>query len=313
MLQECMDHLQPCAGKLFVDGTLGGGGHTAAVLETGAHVISIDQDDDAIETSSRRLQSYLSCQQLEIRKGNFRSIEHIVSTSRLFQGRPVDGILLDLGMSSHQIDVGSRGFSFQNDGPLDMRMDKEGSSATTALDIVNSWTGDQLADLFYQFGGEGNSRKIAREIIASRPIKTTQQLSTVICRQTPSPITQKTLARCFQALRIFINDEMGALDTVLIGAVRCLKPGGVLCVLSYHSLEDRRVKLAFQNKYPEQFEFSLNAPVSVPIDDYISLHQDFCWEPIKKKAILPSKVEVKENSRARSAKLRAAIKRDKWS
>lgn len=307
MLQECMDMLQPVKGKLFVDGTLGGGGHAAALLEKGACVIGIDRDDDAIAASSERLRSYIDLNQLEIVKGNFREIDDIVASSIKFAGVAIDGILLDLGMSSHQIDEGDRGFSFQNDGPLDMRMDPTVQHAVTALDIVNSWSGQALADLFFQYGDEKNSRKIAREIVASRPLRTTAELNSIVCRVTPTMMTQKTLARCFQALRIHINDEMGALDTALLASMRVLRVGGALCVLSYHSLEDRRVKLAFQNKYPEQFEFNNNSDKNYSImNNYLSMHQIRKWDPIKKKALLPSSAEIHINSRSRSAKLRAA-------
>lgn len=306
MLQECMDTLRPAAGKLYVDGTLGGGGHTLALLERGACVIGVDQDDDAIAAATTRLHSYVKTNQLEIMKGNFRNLDKLVLSNKLFNGMPVDGILLDLGMSSHQINEGTRGFSFQNNGPLDMRMDSNGYALLTALDIVNTWESKALADLFYQLGDEKNSRVIAREIVASRPLQTTQELNAVICRVTPSSMTQKTLARCFQAIRIFINDEMGALDAVLMAAANSLRDGGIMCVLSYHSLEDRRVKLAFRNKYPETFEFSPNTSSSIPFDEYIRMHQRTSWEPIKKKAILPSISEINQNSRSRSAKMRAA-------
>jgi 16S rRNA (cytosine1402-N4)-methyltransferase len=311
MLEECMQYLAPSPGRLIIDGTLGGGGHTAAMLERGGDVIGIDQDDDAIAESTSRLQQYISTNNLEIRKRNFRGLEDIISTSTSFAGRSVDGILLDLGMSSHQINVGDRGFSFQNDGALDMRMDRGVAGRETALDIVNTWSGEDLANLFYQFGDETNSKKIAREIVASRPLQTTQQLNTVIRAVTPAVIAHKSLSKCFQALRIYINDELGALDSVLMAAMKTLRPGGVLCVLSYHSLEDRRVKVAFQNKYPETIMFNGDTASSIKVDEYIEMHQTLLWEPVKKKPMLPTKIEIKENSRSRSAKLRVAVKREK--
>lgn len=323
MLKPTIDLLDCRAGSLMIDCTLGGGGHSNEMLRRGARVIAIDQDDDAIREAGRRLEARIKERKLEIVKSNFRHIEDVVKRALLSAGEAPDGILLDLGISSHQIDEADRGFSFQMDGPIDMRMDGA-ANKISAEEIVNTWTQSNLADLLYNYGDESNSRAIAREIVASRPHKTTSDLANAISKVTPSKFRQKTMARCFQALRIFVNDELGALEDVLAASLRILKPGGRLVVLSYHSLEDRKVKLAFQNKFEQVMSESNVGTVNKMADNHYFNHKEkgfldrpkksldispmFEWVPLTKKAIMPSDDEVRFNSRSRSAKLRGAVK-----
>lgn len=300
LLEECCQYLNITAGKLYVDCTLGGGGHTQAILERGGLVVAFDQDKDAIAFASRRLKSYIDDRKLEIIPSNFRSIEKSIrETSELAKGRLVDGILMDLGVSSYQIDVGSRGFSFGVDGPLDMRMNQQSlaeKSAITASFVLNTYSVGDIADILYQYGEETKSRQIAREIVLARPLNTTQQLVEAISRITPWKSRAKTLARCFQALRIYINDELGALKQSLSAMNRILNPGGRLVVMSYHSLEDRLVKNLF--KYGD-FEGSGD-------DSSSSSH----WRILTKKAVVADSEEISKNRRSRSAKLRAAEYRE---
>lgn len=247
MLQECCDYLAPEAGRIFVDCTLGGGGHTRALLERKGTVIGLDQDPDAITETSTKFRENVEKGTLEIICKNFRYLSDAIRQSVLAKGSPVDGILLDLGVSSFQINNADRGFAFSMDGPLDMRMSKgESQTLLTADVIVNTWDATKLANLFYDFGEEPRSRVIAREIVAARPLNTTSELKDVISKVTYFKHRVKTLARCFQAIRIAVNDELGALDQVLAAAAGCLRPGGRICVISYHSLEDRRVKQFFK-------------------------------------------------------------------
>ena len=251
LLNECCEYLAIKPNGLYVDCTLGGGGHTREIIRRGGRVIGLDQDPDSIAKTSKELSEYISSERLEIVQTNFRFIEKAVQSAKLANGQLVDGILMDLGISSHQIDEPSRGFAFGADGPLDMRMGQgktanAGAAEFTAATICNEWTVDDIADTLYHFGEETRSRQIAREIVLARPLNTTGALVDVINRITSWKQRSKTLARCFQALRICVNDEMGALDESLMSAHRCLRPGGRLVVISYHSLEDRRVKRLFK-------------------------------------------------------------------
>lgn len=301
LLNECCDYLSIKRDGLYVDCTLGGGGHTKEIIKRGGRVIGLDQDPDSIAKTSRELAEYISTERLEIIQTNFRFIEQAVSSAKLAHGQPVDGILMDLGISSHQIDEPSRGFAFGADGPLDMRMG-QGVTANgdagefTAATIVNDWTVEDIADTLYHFGEETRSRQIAREIVLARPIRTTGELEKVISRVTSWKQRSKTLAKCFQALRICVNDEMGALDEALMSAHKCLRPGGRLVVISYHSLEDRRVKRLFKTG-------------SVDGDDD-SGSSSGPWNPLFKRAKPPTDEEIERNRRARSAKLRVAERYD---
>jgi 16S rRNA (cytosine1402-N4)-methyltransferase len=297
LLNECCEYLAIKPGGVYVDCTLGGGGHTKEILRRGGHVIGLDQDPDSIAKTSKELKDYIDSKKLQIIKTNFRYVSDAVKSSELTPDGLVDGVLMDLGISSHQIDEPSRGFAFGADGPLDMRMGQgltEGTSGLTAAKIVNEWDATAIADLLYNFGEETRSRQIAREIVASRPINTTGELEKLISGMTFWKHRSKTLARCFQALRIAVNDEMGALDDALMTVSDCVRPGGRLVIISYHSLEDRRVKRLLKSGSVYENEELGVLP----------------WIPLLKRAQAPTEEEIERNRRARSAKLRIAERAD---
>lgn len=297
LLQQAADLLQAAPGGVYVDGTLGGGGHARELLKRSApdgRVIGIDRDPQALEAAAAALSGY--GRRLCVRQGDFRDIAAISGGCGL---GPADGVLLDLGVSSAQIDRPERGFSFQADGPLDMRM---GPGGATAGDLVNRSSEEELAGMIWRLGQERQARRIARAIVRARqqgPLGTTAQLRQAVLATRPA-MPQKTLARVFQALRIAVNDELGSLEKGLAGGLEALKTGGRLVVISYHSLEDSLVK------------------------DYFKRNQDPCTCPPKLaecscgarpvlriltgRAVRPDETETEANPRARSAKLRAAEK-----
>jgi 16S rRNA (cytosine1402-N4)-methyltransferase len=229
---------------LYVDCTLGGGGHTQAILQRGGKVIGLDQDTNAIQHASSLLQSHLLSGKLEILFCNFRDMnDSIRRNSKLFASQGfVDGVLMDLGVSSHQIDCASRGFAFGSDGPLDMRMNQfedqgsiEHAKTTTAKDIVNGCDVETLSNILFQYGDERRSRQIAREVVLARPFQSTAQLAEVISRITSFKERSVTLARCFQALRIVVNDEMGALNQALASMHEIVRPGFLFDTQHYFS------------------------------------------------------------------------------
>lgn len=270
---EVLEALAPKAGTILVDGTLGGAGHTKLLLEQGAKVYGIDQDPFALQRAQEE-----GLDQLTVLHGNYRNMQELLAQVNISK---VDGILLDIGVSSFQLDDAQRGFSYHTEAPLDMRMSQDGESAA---DIVNTYEEQELAAIIYEFGEERHSRRIARGIVQARStqeIATTTQLADLIKRAYPGFSRGIHPARrTFQALRIYVNDELGALRDGLQAATTLLKPGGRLAVISFHSLEDRIVKRFFIAE--EQFR------------------------PLTKKPIVASEQEQKENPRARSAKLRVA-------
>jgi 16S rRNA (cytosine1402-N4)-methyltransferase len=313
MLKECLDYLKIEKDAVYIDCTLGGGGHSHAILEKGGRVVGLDQDPDAIETSSKRLKEYIDQGRMEIIQSNFRHLKDIPGKSRILNGTGASGILMDLGISSYQVDEATRGFAFGKDGPLNMRMDKGmNKEDVTAEDIVNNWNTEELANLFFQLGEERGSRKIAQKIIQSRPLRTTEELRKAITDGIPSREHVKVLARCFQALRIYVNDELEALNEALMGAEKALQLHGRLVILSYHSLEDRKVKYLFKTGSPRgsEKEGSLRDDDDgdeEDIDDAShSKGKISCWKILTKRPLTPTENEIKENSRSRSAKLRAA-------
>jgi 16S rRNA (cytosine1402-N4)-methyltransferase len=334
MLNECLDYLDVRQDKIYVDCTLGGGGHTGEILKRGGKVIGIDQDPDAVSSVSKTLKSFIEEGRLEIIQTNFRSLKIALSASKLLseerkERKRVDGILLDLGISSHQINEPSRGFAYSSSGPLDMRMNKgvstfleignEGDSQSEqrAYDIINYYDAEELANILYQYGEETRSRKIAREIISARPLNTTEDLQKVISKIVPFKERPKVLSRCFQALRIYVNDELTALDKVLNDAGDCLEIGGRLVVMSYHSLEDRRVKQFI--KFGQSEKLSLKKANREKLREYTGDRDDICkklddkhvvWKELTKKSVTPSDEEIRINYRARSARLRAAMRID---
>lgn len=336
-----MTHLNVQPGKVFVDGTLGGGGHTHEILKRGGKVIAFDQDPDAIARSSLLLRPYLESGQLEIHQTNFRHMRRVllaaqetkaqrllgVQPSRLAKGQPIDGVLLDLGISSHQIDERRRGFSFDGDGPLDMRMHQgrtplatEDQDDFTAEYIINRWNEEDIANLLFYYGDEGQSRRLARAIVHARPLQTTRDLEKVLSASVSGKDRQKTLARCFQALRIRVNDELGALEECLRHIDACVRPTGRLVIMSYHSLEDRRVKHYLRSGVealqfaasPASSSSSSSSSSSLSASGAASTRSKAApaWTIVTKKAVVPTEAEQETNRRSRSAKLRCAERVD---
>ena len=296
LLQETVDGLDVKSGGIYADLTFGGGGHSREILRrlngTG-HLYSFDQDEDAMKNASE-LES----------EGNFtfvRSNFRFLKNWMLYYGHEqVDGILADLGVSSHHLDEEERGFSFRFDAPLDMRMNRKAS--LNAGRIVAEYSEEQLADIFYLYGELKNSRRIAAAIVKARqqkPITTTIELVEVLKPLMGYDREKKDLARVFQALRIEVNGEMVALRQMLSAATEILKPGGRLSVLTYHSLEDRMVKNIIR---------AGNAEGKVETD--VFGHSDAPLEAVNRSVITPSIEEQESNPRSRSAKLRVARKRD---
>lgn len=275
----------------YIDGTFGGGGYTRAILQAApdTHVIAIDRDITAIQ-GGRALQKQYP-DRLELHHTTFSQLDTLTN-------RPVDGVVLDIGVSSMQIDTPERGFSFQKDGPLDMRM---GQSGLTAQDIVNTYSERQLADIIFTYGEEKASRRIAHKIVQQRqatPITTTLQLANAI--HSVMPYNGKgidTATRTFQALRIYVNDELNELQKALAAAVNVLAIGGVLAVVSFHSLEDRIVK---------NFMKGLVGPKE-HTNKYATIrsHNESAWELMTPKALQADDKQIRDNPRSRSAKLRA--------
>jgi len=277
----------------YVDGTLGGGGHTAAMLEelgSEGNVIAIDRDDDAIAETSKRLAIDMDSGRLRILKGNFSEILSLLEDAGI---EKIDGLLLDLGVSSHQLDVAERGFSHRMSGPLDMRMDR--SAGMPADELINTAQFHELANLLRRFGEEPRAGRIAKEIVAARPFATTENLAELIRSITPHAKVSKTLSRVFQALRIAVNGELEALDQVLLDSRDVLTEGGRLAVISYHSLEDRQVK---------RFMRSGNFDGKVERDFYGNKISP--WNEITRKPISADETEIEANPRSRSARLRIA-------
>lgn len=291
LLDECCTYLNIQKGSLYIDCTLGGGGHTAAILDRGGLVIGLDQDRDAIAFASNRLRTFIEDGKLEIIKVNFRELSSLKERSNLLKSHEVRGILMDLGVSSHQINEASRGFAFGVDGPLDMRMAQDGESALKASKMLNELSGTVLADILYEYGEETKSRQIARDIVLARPLNTTQDLVKIIARHGSFKQRPKMLARCFQALRIYVNDELGALEDALASARNLLALDARLAIISYHSLEDRIVKNFFRE------------------DEIGKVSKDTSWNILTRKVITPGEDELARNRRSRSAKLRVAEKK----
>ena len=296
LLDEVLEGLSPLPGQRLIDGTLGAGGHTEAILKVIAphgQVLALDADPSALEIARRRLAAYGD--RVRFVHANFAQL---AAVARDLDFVPVHGVLLDLGLSSMQLDAVERGFSFQSAGPLDMRYDPNGP--TTAADLVNNLAQDELADLIYRFGEERRSRAIARAIVAARPLHTTHQLAEVVARAVGGRRGDRLhpATRTFQALRIAVNDELDVLRAALPAATSILAPGGRLAVISFHSLEDRIVKEFFRRESRDCI-----CPPEQPVctcGHRATLHI------ITPKPITVTSTEAALNPRARSAKLRVA-------
>lgn len=293
LLQPVLAALQPAPGRTIVDGTFGAGGYTTAILEQGAKVVAIDRDPDAIAAGAALVERFDG--RLRLMHGPFSRMEELVCDS-------VDGVVLDIGVSSMQLDEAERGFSFRFDGPLDMRMAQAG---LTAADVVNRFKVSDLTRIFGMLGEERHAGRIARAIErvrADRPFETTSQLAELVERTIGRKPGDKIhpATRVFQGLRIFVNDELGELGRALFAAERMLKPGGVLAVVTFHSLEDRMVKRFFAER-------SGGKGGSRHLPEAAATVATFA-KPAK--AIEPDTDEVAQNPRARSARLRSAVRTD---
>ena len=299
MAAEVLNALRPGPDGRYADGTVGGAGHAASILNASSPtgwLYGCDRDGAAVEAARARLAAFAG--RFEIRQDNFAGLAGWVPAA------VCDGVLLDLGVSSPQLDSPERGFSFQQDGPLDMRMDTR--QPLTAAELVNGAGADELARIFWEFGGEQNSRRLASAIVEDRRrqrFETTGQLAGLLERLVPRRGRKAHPAtKVFQALRIAVNDEMGSLKTGLAAAVKILKPGGRLAVITFHSLEDRVVK-DFGRDRTRDYVFS--GGVDVP--ELRTPHPpELTW--VARKAIKPGEAEVKENPRCRSAQLRVLEK-----
>ena len=298
LLHECISYLNIRTSGIYVDGTLGGGGHSEAILRENhsCRVIAFDADLDAIRSAETRLRPYAD--RILIEQSNFRHLKTILDKHKILS---INGLLLDLGVSSFQLDHSQKGFSYRFDAPLTMQMnDRE---AFTARDVVNDYSEKELADIFFHLGEERHSRKIARAIVKARtlhPIETTAQLAEEVARIIPERFQKKTLSRVFQAIRIQVNDELNSLKQVLKESLDVLEPKSRLVVLSYHSLEDRIVKEFFRYESSDKIP-DLNYPE-------LSKSKQPRLAIVIKKPILPTEEEISQNPRARSAKLRVAEK-----
>lgn|SRR5690625_668921 len=293
MVDEVLNYLRPERGGLYFDGTVGDGGHSEAILEASpvARLIGVDQDPEALEVAGRRLARFGD--RVELVHANFA--DAVIGIAE-----PLAGALLDLGLSSRHLDERARGFSFRPGTPLDMRMAGHDSTAPTAADLLNELPEDQLADLFYHYGDEPRSRRLAAAVIARRrstPFDYSDDLVEVIEGVLGPRVTPRDLARLFQALRIAVNDELSVLEEVLPNLRDRLAPGGVLVVISYHSLEDRRVKSDFR-----EWSSRCVCPPALPV---CRCRGRALGETLTRRPLSPSPAEVSANPRARSARLRA--------
>lgn len=297
-MAEVLEALQPKPGGKYADGTLGGAGHAAAVLAASAptgQLWACDRDGVALEAAAQRLAEFAG--RFELRRGNYAEL------SEWIPAESCDGVLLDLGVSSPQLDVAERGFSFQNDGPLDMRMDTR--QPVTAATLLNTESAEEIARIFWEYGDERESRRFARAIVHDRETRaftTTRQLAELIERLAPRGGRKAHPAtRVFQALRIAVNDEIGSLERGLAGALKILKPGGRLAVITFHSLEDRVVKLFGRARARDYTFAGIDVPeLRAPRAPEIRL--------VSRKAIMPGGAELAENPRSRSAQLRVMEK-----
>ena len=293
LLEESVDALDIMPGGVYVDATFGGGGHSREILsrmDSTARLYSFDQDADAER-------NIVDDDRFTFVRSNFRYLENWM---RYYGVEHIDGILADLGVSSHHFDDETRGFSFRFDAPIDMRMNKR--AGKTAADILNDYTEEQLADIFYIYGELKTSRRIAAAIAkarAAKPIKTTTDLLAIVDPLMPKERQKKDLAKVFQALRIEVNREMEALKEMLAAAVRLLRPGGRLSVITYHSLEDRMAKNVMKT-----------GNVEGKVEKDFFGRTSATMRPLQGKPITPSAEEQTDNPRSRSAKLRIGVKNE---
>ena len=299
LAREVIEALDPRDGGRYVDGTFGGGGYTTAMLDrANCRVIAIDRDPDAIAAGRALAERYAP--RLQLIEGRFGDMAELLTAEGVYD---VDGVTLDLGVSSMQFDRAERGFSFRGNGPLDMRMEKRGPSAA---DLVNEADEVELADIFWRYGEERRSRRVAHAIVEAREVKrieTTGELAEIVRRAVGFSAKDESdpATRAFQALRIAVNDELGELERGLVAAESVLAPGGRLAVVSFHSLEDRAVKEFVRMRAGRTPSPSRHAPPRA-VERMATLRD------LSRKPVLPSEAEVTANPRARSARLRVAEK-----
>lgn len=288
---EVVEWMQPAKGKFIIDGTLGGGGHSELFLKAGATVLGVDRDPEALAHATKRLEQYGEL--FSTWEGNHCELAEDTSIAK------ADGLLLDLGVSSRQLDSAERGFSFMREGPLDMRMGP--SSPRTAAEIVNEWPEDELLRILRQYGEEKQARRIVAAILghrADKPFTTTLELANCIERAVGRKGRIHPATRTFQAIRMAVNEELESLERALKAVPKLLKPGGRLLVITFHSLEDRLVKHFLKTRSTQCID-NPAWPEPKP-------NPDFQFRLLARKAIAPSEAEVAANPRARSARLRVA-------
>ena len=301
LLYETVDELNIKPDGIYVDGTLGGGGHSyeiAGRLSEGGRLIGIDQDEDAIKAASKRLEPYMD--RVTIVRNNYCNMDKVLDELGIDK---VDGIMLDLGVSSYQLDERNRGFSYLGENELDMRMDK--TQKLTAKEIVNTYSEEELANIIYEYGEERFSRKIAKNICEYRKqkeIETTKQLVEIIEKSIPKSKDGHPAKRTFQAIRIEVNNEIKPLFNTVKNSIDCLNDKGRLCIITFHSLEDRAVK----NAYIEA-QGKCTCPKDLP---YCVCGAKSFGKIMNKKPIIATEEEQEENSRSKSAKLRIFEKRE---
>ena len=297
MLNEVLSGLNICPDGIYIDCTLGGGGHTEKILEklnAKGVVIGLDKDQDALDYTTNRLKHYTSLRSFHT---DFKNVDEVFDYLQL---KEIDGVLIDLGVSSYQLDTAERGFSFRFDGPLDMRMDK--SQKLTAYEVVNTYSYEALTKILFEYGEEQFAKQIAKNIVKQReiaPIKTTTELSKIIEKSIPLKVVFKRGGadkKTFQAIRIEVNGELDKLYETIIYLAKHLKKGGRMAILTFHSLEDRIVKNAFR-------ELSTNC-VCPPKTPVCICNHKAIGKLVNKKPILASDLEQKQNSRSTCAKLR---------
>ena len=297
LLDECIQALDIKPDGLYVDCTAGGGGHSLEIakrLTDGGRLIAIDRDADAINATKKRLSEY--SERITLVQDNFSNIKQILD------GRKPDGVLIDLGISSYQIDTAERGFSYNHDAPLDMRMDREAS--LSAYEVVNGYSEEELARIIFEYGEEKMSRRIAKRIVLARkdkPIETTLELARLVEECVPKDPRNpgaSTAKRTFQAIRIEVNDELGIIEPTVRSIADVLAKGGRMAIITFHSLEDRAVKQTLQS-----LESPCTCPKSFPV---CVCGAKPIIRIVNRKPILPSEKELNENKRSHSAKLRIA-------
>ena len=295
LFDEVMENIISEGDAVYVDCTLGGGGHTEGMLERsseGSKVIGIDQDKEAINFAKERLKKYGN--KIEIFQDNFRNLDTVIY---LAGHNKVDRILMDIGVSSNQLDNLERGFSYRYDARLDMRMDR--NLKISAYEVVNDFSEKEIADIIYKYGEEPKSRKIAKNIVEYRKnkkIETTLELSEIIIKSIGKSMKKHPSKRTFQAIRIFVNKELEVLEEALDKAVKLLNDNGKLLVITFHSLEDRMVKEKFR-----EYENPCTCPPEIPI---CVCNKKSLGKVVTRKPIIAKESEVNENNRAHSAKLR---------